>query len=242
MPIVPNPTPPGNALTIDWSSDWSIGNSSGWYTITSSSMETPKKPLALAVFGDYSLVETQWWYKLKHVKRGTVAGWKLIPSRAAIAAAIREERRTCPRVNARDDYGALLGVRCFDLTKDFRLTSPVQGTVWDSSVLTAVEWKEDGAVRGECGIHAAWPPRYWTAEPEIDCDGNTNIIACVRGMGRFVAGEEGWRAEKVIVDRVFLPVSLWNRWRVLKRLQKLYPEISFEEQPWTLERSLRSAK
>jgi hypothetical protein len=172
--------------------------------------------------------------------------WCYLPSRSSIAAAIREDRLRKLCVNARDPMdGSLLGVRIFKLSPSLKLQSPNQGTIWESNVLQiADEWQETEIVRGAAGIHAAWPPRSLMVAPLIDTvkPDAVSLFSCVRGYGRYVAGTEGWRAEKVIVDRVFLPESIRSRWRMMKRLEKLYPEISFEEQPWTLERSLKLAR
>lgn len=177
---------------------------------------------------------------LKH--RYEVCTWKFVPSRRILAAAIRMDRGFRPRFNARDEFGSLLGVRWFRLGDDLRLVSPNQGTVWDTNVLTVSEWCESDAVRGVAGIHAAWPTMGGTVQPEIDTVEPTNTLALVRGLGKFVSGATGWRAEKVIIDTVYLAPELINRWRVVKRLARLYPEISFEEQPWTLEKSKKSEK
>jgi hypothetical protein len=205
-------------------------------------IKTPQVPKALAVFGSYRVdTDIRLALYVGAEEKRVVCTWPRMPSRRAVAAAIVEDRLSAPRRNARDEYGALVGVKFFNVTGDYRLTSPVQGTVWNSSVLSAHSWDESEALRGVCGIHAAWPPRTWKRVPMIDSSSTDNVVAVVRGLGKFIAGEEGWRAEKVIVDRCFLPQSLYSRWRVLKRLAKLYPEISFEEEPWTLERSLKSA-
>jgi hypothetical protein len=206
----------------------------------------PESPdQAILIVGEY-IVErnSRFYYSLCHHERGPLVTWIHFPSRSAVAAAIRDDRARRPRKNARDAFGTLIGVRLYALTVDLHLMSPAQATVWNTNVLVAERWDESDAVRGTCGIHAAWPCVSPRVMPFIDTvnRGPNRVIACVRGMDRFVAGETGWRAERVIVDKVFLPSYIKHRWRYLKRLERLYPEVEFEEEPWTLERSQRSAR
>lgn len=220
-----------------------------WPAASSSAAAAPKpEPIpgkTLLVVGEYMVKHDKPAF---YLCRGTtkVLTWHSCPSRALIASAVRWDRQMQPHVNAKDDFGYLLGVRYFKLSEDFHLVSPHQKTVWESNVLTATAWNDDEAVRGKAGIHAAWPTKSGRVTPRIDFEikdvEQITLIAKVRGLGRFVTGETGWRAEKVIIDTMYLPSSLLGRWRVVKRLEKLYTEINFEEETWTLERSSRLAK
>lgn len=160
------------------------------------------------------------------------------PTRALVAAIIRWDRDHRPKVNARDVFGSLLGVRYFRLTDHLMLQSPAQGTVWEAEVLHADHWSDESVVRGVYGIHAAWPSMGSDVKPVIDFE-DSHVVAHVRGQGRFAAGKMGWRAEIVIVDTVYLPRAVWPHRR---RLEKRYPAITFEEESWTLEKSSRSVK
>lgn len=199
----------------------------------------------LICVGAYKLKDTGKHFNLYHDLDTYVCSWarKAMPSRSILAHAIRFHRACRPRVGKRDLVdGSLVGVRYFTWTDDYHLQSPQRKTVWESSTLAVAGWDESEAVRGVCGIHACWPSWNGAIQPHIDMECPNGVMAHVRGYGKFVSGKEGWRAEKVIVDTVYLPPELVNRWRVVKRLNRLYPEVTFEEEPWTLERSSRSGK
>lgn len=201
---------------------------------TEPEIDTAKK---LWVGRDYCL---HYQYKVSGLsfKNNTVVcTWEGIPTRSMLAAAIKWHRLGKLQRNARDAFGSLLGVRIFRMANCW-LYSPAQGTPWESSVLRAPTWDEQQAVRGTCGIHAAWPPRSLKVVPKIDTVAIThqNVFASVRGQGRFVAGEEGWRAEEVIIDTVYLPFEQLQNRNLLKQITKQYPEIDFVREPWSLER------
>lgn len=206
----------------------------------------PTEPIGetVIVVGPYILADANdavRLYRREKIDLPLVATWSDMPSRALVAATIHWDRQRQPRINARDGIdGSLLGVRYFKITSDYHIASPIQHTVWESEIMTAHSWDEGEAVRGVCGIHAAWPARDGRVRPKIDAKNEGWIVALVRGQGRFVCGKEGWRAERVIIDTAYLPSAIYHRWRVVKRLQRLYPSVTFEEETWTLERSLRS--
>lgn len=213
---------------------------------------TPSPPssgeILYMVGSQYDVTKQDKWYKLRYVARvgkepWIIAWWEILPSRSLVASTIRWHRSILPRVNARDEYGMLLGVRYFKINEDFHLASPHMGTVWETSTLTATTWSDEDAVRGKYGIHASWPTRGSQVIPSIDYKNTQGlVIGQVRGHGRTVLGTEGWRAEKAIIDTIYLPQALFSRWRVLKRLHTLYPDVTFLEEPWTLERSSKSAR
>jgi len=220
--------------------------SNGWY-IVGGEQQGPQEPPGKTVVcvGRYKLKYAANYFSLYHGLDTFVCSWngKSMPSRSILAHAIRFHRSCRPRVNARDPVdGSLMGVRYFILTDDYHLQSPQQKTVWEKATLTVPQWSDDSAVRGEMGVHACWPAWNGVMQPHIDMECPNGVMAQVRGYGKYVSGKEGWRAEKVIVDTVYLPPELVNRWRVVKRLSRLYPEITFEAEPWTLERSSRLAK
>lgn len=196
----------------------------------------------ICLIGTYRVIHTDDWYMLELPDKTRPVAWKSIPSRSLLAAAIKQVRQHRLRMNARDDYGSLLGVRAFKLTGNYLLQSPSQNTIWTEDHLTTSNWDEGEVVRGLAGIHAAWPPMSFASRPLIDTIADVGVIASVRASGRFVAGKEGWRAEKVIVDTVYLPSHILTHWRIIKRLTKQYPNISFEEEPWALERLSKSGK
>lgn len=231
----PTQAPPSNPNTF-YGTGLSALATAPWGTAPSTEGNFTTRDVRWA-HGPYSVGYLDKHYYLSRVSRegGRIdlyAG-SLPPSRALLAAVIRWDRGHRPRVNARDEFGSLLGVRYFRITDSLHLQSPSQGTIWDSAVLNAVGWSDDNAVRGSVGIHAAWPAMGANSFPVIDAGGQ--VIARVRGQGKYVMGKEGWRAERVIVDTVYLPHALKTASRV-RRMEALYPSIAFEDESWTLER------
>lgn len=105
-----------------------------------------------------------------------------------------------PQSEFTDSDGGVFGVRFFDLLPSqsrVYLVSPSSKFVWDTKSAIAPDFKNQGAVRGHLGFHAAWPCdlKRWT-ESQIDhhlCD----VKALVKGSGDLVLGEVGWRSEKL---------------------------------------------
>lgn len=207
--------------------------------LASPSPPPPPKPegIPLWVGGRFALYQTDMevfsLYRTKDWQR--VMGWPEPPSRRTLAATLLDLRARDLQVNATDIFGMLLGVRLFLIGNDFKLRSPMRETVWETNQLSVPIWAEDEVVRGVAGIHAAWPPKSLRVRPLIDFGKYHRLaIAEVRGHGKFVKGEEGWRAEKVIIDRVFLPADTWNNKLYRRRLTENYPQVTFEEEPWRL--------
>jgi hypothetical protein len=80
------------------------------------------------------------------------------------------------------------------------LHSPHYGTPWISPVLRADRWSTKAAVRGEAGIHAATSPHGDLPEAK-----GAMALMRVETVGDYVRGDEGWRAEAVIVRAVIAP-------------------------------------
>lgn len=208
---------------------------------------TPKEPAPegrpIWVSSRYSVYKGERYQLYRNEGWVVVRGWKDAPSRTTLASSILDARAREPRANAKDMFGMLLGVRFFRVGPDLFLHSPVRLTRWESSQLHAGQWQEDDALRGACGIHAAWPPKSFRVAPKIDHESTESLVVGeVRGFGKFVTGKEGWRAEKCAIDRIFLPTDVWVRKSHRKQLEKHYPEVAFEEEPWTLERSSKSER
>ncbi len=69
--------------------------------------------------------------------------------------------------------------------------------VWEDRFGVAPDFKNQGAVRGHIGFHAAWPQSLakWPDSPvDHSC---CKVKALVKGSGDLVLGEEGWRSEKL---------------------------------------------
>jgi len=123
----------------------------------------------------------------------------------SLAMARREARRSA--LLARNDArrralraadGALVGWRTWCCQGDL-LVSPSQRTKWATSELVAdVSPAGDGA-RGQPGIHASWGR---TRGDHREYGDRTSVMGRVRGYGAYVAGPEGWRAERVVIDRL----------------------------------------
>lgn len=142
-----------------------------------------------------------------------------IVSEAVAALAPRD-----PRAEFTDEDGGVFGVRFFDFypgaSRGF-LISPSSHFVWDRAEATARDWKNQGAVRGHIGFHAAWPSTLseWQKSAVDHC--TTEVKALVKGYGDLVLGEVGWRSERM---RIVSVVSLH-----FNEIVKLYPELSGSE-------------
>jgi hypothetical protein len=83
------------------------------------------------------------------------------------------------------------------------LKSPSQGTLWDTATLVAKDPVLGDVVRGEAGIHASWSRKG-------DCletwPRGQAVLGRVLGYGTHAAGPEGWRAERVTIDRLLVCV------------------------------------
>ena len=76
--------------------------------------------------------------------------------------------------------------------------SPSQGTKWEDGQTSAVEFKEDGSLRGSAGIHAVWPDQL---DELTTYEGRLVELA---GWGPCVVGDVGWRAFHAKVIRELL--------------------------------------
>lgn len=105
--------------------------------------------------------------------------------------------------------GALRGLKTF-LWRRGEVLSPLHRTPWPGGKLTAENFFPSETVRGEGGIHAIWPPRgledagldefeqYVPREAQA-------FSALVKGWGRCVMGDVGWRAEHCRIAAVVQP-------------------------------------
>jgi hypothetical protein len=97
-----------------------------------------------------------------------------------------------------------LGWRVWAVRRDGTLMSPLRGTLWSDSSLDARVWDDGAAVEGRAGIHAWRCPRDWRiAAPSRRHDAvlasSANATGLVERHGRYVLGEDGWRAERVSI-------------------------------------------
>lgn len=101
------------------------------------------------------------------------------------------------------------------------LVSPQQKTQWDGPDMHSKEWNEAEVVRGTCGIHALLAPELWRnlVWEQADSAGAT-VTGLVERFGRFVLGQDGWRAEWVIVRELLAPDK-----ETAAQLGRAYPEV-----------------
>ena len=119
------------------------------------------------------------------------------------------------------DADGLIGLKMLSLiqTKDFcpcphcqqtmtkgpekwYLQSPHQRTTWTSNTLSAKEWSNSSAVRGERGIHACWP---WSLDELLRYTfGKNNALVELRGFGDTVQGDLGWRAQHAMLKKIWV--------------------------------------
>jgi hypothetical protein len=101
------------------------------------------------------------------------------------------------------------------------LQSPQQNTVWEGPELRCERWDKDEAVRGASGIHALLAPECWRdLEWEYQI-GDTPVTGLVERFGKFILGEDGWRAEWVIIRELQVPDR-----KVATELARTYPEVT----------------
>jgi hypothetical protein len=166
----------------------------------------------------------------------TTEGWKVAgahgvrhisgPTRAAVAASIREWRRDHPRVcrcpeivGARYADGTLRGIRTMSASDTGTLFSPQRGTSWPGPVLLADGFDHEAPLRNEAGIHACWPCRFEGQLPDGHDAPDGNCIAEVAGWGTTVHGDAGWRAEIAMLKIVWAPAYLMDA------VAHRYPEV-----------------
>ncbi|PIY73015.1 MAG: hypothetical protein COY86_08910 [Rhodobacterales bacterium CG_4_10_14_0_8_um_filter_70_9] len=119
--------------------------------------------------------------------------------------AVREERRAAllarndrRRRSLRASDGALVGWRVWCCQGDM-LVSPSQRTKWVTAELVSNECPTSSGARGQPGIHASWSRTHGDHREYSD---RSSVIGRVRAYGAYVEGPEGWRAERVVIDRL----------------------------------------
>jgi len=139
---------------------------------------------------------------------------------------------------ARASDGGLWGVREFVMRMQqgrLLLCSPHMGTPWRRPALVAGEFVDSSEVRCAAGIHAYWPGRRHA----LQILGLNRTIAraqaLVRGYGRTVQGDDGWRAERVVIEAVVVGYE-----QQAEALQSTYPDVPIHTidcneriRPWT---------
>lgn len=107
------------------------------------------------------------------------------------------------------------------------LVSPQLRTSWKDAELIAPNWSTEDSIRGEAGIHALRLPKNWRKARWIHSKlalTYTNPYPAVHGIverfGRFVLGEDGWRAEWVIIRGLVAPST-----EIGLELEMVYPDI-----------------
>jgi len=134
-------------------------------------------------------------------------------ARRAVRHVARDRMQSRTRRGLRAPDGGLWGVREFSIGGG-KLISPIMKTVWERPALVANTFDDSTEVKGAAGIHACWP-----AWPHACRDYSAAVYGLVRGYGRTVQGDNGWRAERVIIE------ALLVRSRDLeKELRRSYPE------------------
>lgn len=159
------------------------------------------------------------WF-LRDPAGNEIARWLTRPSRSAIAACIRKARAQDSRPSwKRPDTLGWRGWR-WD-TRRCVLVSPNQATPWPDRECRVENWSEASVVRGHAGIHACRLPRgdWRNARRPVDMLG-TDVIGLVERFGRYVLGEQGWRAEWVIIKELMAPDEA-----TAKAIRDAYPDI-----------------
>lgn len=117
---------------------------------------------------------------------------------------------------------------------DRLLMSPLQMTLWRDGELHCETWEEAEVVRGVAGIHARLVPLDWTkaASSEVPKgrgwgkhgDPSSFATPIVTGLverfGRYVLGNEGWRAEHVVIRKLLAPST-----DIGLALEAAYPDV-----------------
>ena len=136
-----------------------------------------------------------------------------------------EETILDPRVRWSDTDGGVFGVRFFNAAPSssgrMLLISPTSMFVWLESKGVAKDFRNEGAVRGHVGFHAAWPMEsleMWT-KSEVD-HSVARVKALVKGYGDLVLGEQGWRSERLTI------VSLQAKEELARELSVSYPDVN----------------
>lgn len=131
-------------------------------------------------------------------------------SRSAAAVALLRMRAQLPVCGVKHHDGALLGVKALRIDSAGTLHSPQRGTEWPGPALIAEEFSFASAVEGKAGVHALWPRRDGEHAQCVKgyLPERRPAVAVVAGYGRYVTGKIGWRAEKVLLQTVYVPTDL----------------------------------
>lgn len=97
----------------------------------------------------------------------------------------------------------VFGVRSWTVDSTGKLRSPMRGTVWDSAFLEADNYDDTAAVEGNAGIHASRLDVSCARSSPIDMS-SIVVYGLVERFGRYVLGDIGWRAERVIIRELWV--------------------------------------
>ena len=117
-------------------------------------------------------------------------------------AQIRQQRRMAMPSRQWSD---VFGYRGWLVESDGLLVSPQQKTPWLDHELVAHGWTDDKAVRGVGGIHALLVPREWKKQGDSAYVDERSVAGIVERHGRYVLGEDGWRAERAVIRALAAP-------------------------------------
>jgi hypothetical protein len=112
-----------------------------------------------------------------------------------------------------------MGWRYFGVDPDGCLVSPAHYARWEDGELRAKEWNKDMVVRGAAGIHALLAPEMWR-HLHVDQFPEGAVTALVERFGHYVLGEDGWRAEWVVIREITAPSK-----DLAAKIRKFYPDI-----------------
>lgn len=131
-------------------------------------------------------------------------------TRTAAAEALLRLRARMPLRGAKFPDGTLIGIKALRIGIFGSLYSPQRGTRWLGPSLVAKDFSLTAAVLGKSGVHAMWPRRDGKHAVGIQdyLPAINPAVAVVAGYGRFVTGKLGWRAEKVLLQTVYVPTRL----------------------------------
>jgi hypothetical protein len=93
-------------------------------------------------------------------------------------------------------------------------------TTWHDLELRINNWDESEVVHGTRGIHAHRVPINWKIALN---QGYGNVTGIVERYGRYVLGEQGWRAEWVVIRKLLAPTQ-----EIGFALEKAYPDAQVE--------------
>lgn len=160
--------------------------------------------------------KVDWVYRKKNGEHLVFNG-PTMPTPAEIAHRILQERAAQPSRSIPNTMGYRYWL--WDGHKQF-LHSPQIATAWHTSSLAVDEWDESNVVRGTAGIHAERMPRDWKRAAASQIEPG-RIYGTVERFGKYVLGEEGWRAEHVLIHELMAPDR-----EVGQAIKNRYPEVT----------------